>query len=169
MKKLFILFIAVAGFGVTTFAQNSATVSTATATSKIIKPITLSLTSSLEFGTISVGLGGSVAISAADVVNAIGPVLYTGGATRKAAIFSLNGESSMTYHIDLPADNVIVLKTGAGDVASKQMNLTGFVSDASLTLTGSATPVKVGAVLHVSATQTPGDYTTTFPVTVAYN
>lgn len=171
MKKLGILFIALVGFGISSFGQNSATVSTQTANAKIIKPLTLAVgAQGLEFGIISVGTGGDITVSSADVVSSSGVVRYTatGAVTPKAATFTINGENALTYSVTLPGNTDIELKTGAGVAANDKMALSNWESTHPA-LDGTAKTLSVGAKLTVSATQNSGTYTATFPVTVTYN
>ncbi|MCX6222973.1 MAG: DUF4402 domain-containing protein [Bacteroidia bacterium] len=171
MKKLFILFIAVAGFGVSSYAQVNAT---ATSTATIVTPITITKTIDMNFGNVSVnGSLGTVILAPA------GTRSVTGGATTPAtagtvtaASFDITGQANYTYSITLPV--------GLTPVTLTHTNLTNTMTAG--TFTSSPTPtgtlsagglqtVTVGATLNVGASQLAGVYTsgTPFTVTVNYN
>jgi Domain of unknown function (DUF4402) len=155
------------------YAQQSSTAN-ANATATIITPIAIAKTSDLGFGKLAVGAtGGTVAVSAADVVTIGGtgntisqPAANTGNPA--AAVFAVTGEAAFTYAITLPADGTVTLSDGA----THTMAVNGFVSNPSATGTlsgGGSQTLKVGATLTVGNNQTPGAYTGSFSVTVAYN
>jgi Domain of unknown function (DUF4402) len=153
-------------------AQQSSTVS-ADATATIITPIAIAKTSDLVFGKLAVGgTGGTVAVGTNDAVTIAGashtisqPAQSTGNPA--AAVFAVTGEGAFTYSITLPADGAVTLSDGA----SHTMAVNSFVSNPSGTgaLTAGAQTLKVGATLTVGNNQTPGNYTGSFSVTVAYN
>ena len=170
MKKLFILFIAVAGFSISSFAQDT---QTATATAKIITPITLTNTQNMDFGNIAAGLtAGSVVLLPAGTVSATGgtQIPAVGKGTPKAATFSAAGAANYTYAITLPSTHDVRI----GGVGGATMTLGTFTSTPSgtglLDGTGAQT-ITIGATLTVGASQIAGTYNSvgTFPVTVNYN
>jgi len=167
MKKLFILFIAAAGFSVSSYAQVSAT---ATSTATIITPIAIAKTVDMNFGNVSVNATpGTVVLAPA------GTRSVTGGATTPAtagtvtaASFNITGAAAYTYSITLPAAPVTLTHTNAVDV----MTASTFTSSPTPTGTlsgGGAQTVTVGATLNVSASQLAGVYATLTPFTVTVN
>jgi spore coat protein U-like protein len=147
---------------------------TANASATIINPIAIAKTTDLNFGKLAVGsVGGNVTVSTTNAVTINGagstvvqPLGNTGNPT--AAVFAVSGEASFTYAVTLPADGTVSISDGA----SHTMAVSGFTSNpaSSGTLSGAgADTLKVGATLAVGNNQTPGTYTGTFSVTVAYN
>ena len=175
MKKLIILFIAVAGFGVSSFAQNGATTS-ALSSATIVTPIAIVKATDMEFGTAAVsgGTAGTV------VLPPTGSRTKTGGITLPAstgsplaASFNVTGALNYTYAITLPSSVIITNTTGVG---AETMTVDTFTSTPTVlaggTLNGSgAQTLYVGATLNVSGTQVAGRYVsgTGFNVTVNYN
>jgi len=143
-----------------------------TANATIIAPIGISATVTLEFGNI-VAAAGTVTIATTgtrtDSVGALTPGTQTG--TVRAGEFAVTGQGSMTYSITLPGNSDVVLTTGDGSGATKQIPVSDFTSDPSGTgtLSSGAQTLKVGAKLTVEATDIAGAYTDTYPVIVAYN
>jgi hypothetical protein len=175
MKKLFILFIAVAGFGVSSFGQGTVT-RTATAAATIITPITLTKDVDLNFGNVvSSVAGGTVDLSAAasPTRTATGVSLAVANpGTVTAAKFSVGGASGYTYAITLPIGASPVTLTRVGN--TETMTAGTFTSTPSGTGTISGVAIDdviyVGATLNVGANQVAGSYlSTNFNVTVAYN
>ena len=168
MKKLFILFIAVAGFGVSSYAQVNAT---ATSAATIVTPIAISKTVDMNFGNVSVNSNaGTVVLAPAGTRSVTGGVTTPATAgTVTAASFTVTGESGYTYAITLPATATTLTRTGF----SETMTADTFTSTPTPTgtLTGGTQTLLVGATLHVGASQVAGAYLsgTAFTVTVNYN
>ena len=153
-------------------AQSTATAS-GPANAKVIAPITIAATTSLEFGNIVSGVGTviiSPAGSRTDSTTSLTPGTQKG--TVNAAVFTIGGEATNTYSITLPS-SAIALTNG-----SSSMNLTNFtvasggtgsVSGAVGTLASGVGTLNVGATLTSAASQATGTYTGTYAVTVAYN
>ena len=168
MKKLAFLFIAIAGFAVTSNAQVSAT---AASSATIITPIAIAKTADLNFGNLSVSptIAGTIVLTPGGVRNAAGGVtLPAVTGTVSAASFTVTGLGTSTFAITLPGtitlSDVGLLHT---------MSLGSFTSTPSSTGTlaaGSAT-VTVGGTLTVAAAQAAGTYTNAagLSVTVNYN
>lgn len=168
MKKLFIIFIALAGFSISSFAQDT---ESATATATIITPISLTKTADMSFGNIAVGTtGGTVVLTPAGARSATdGVTLPTvGPGTVTAAAFTVTGQGANTFTITLPSSNTI--RIGA---AGATMTVDNFSSTPSGigTLSSGTLGITIGATLNVGASQAAGTYTsvTPFDVTVNYN
>lgn len=147
---------------------------TDTATSSVdatvITAITLNNTAGLDFGDFTPGTGGGTIVIATD-----GSPTTTGDVSvvddsPQAAAFDVTGESGKTYDILLPTSAdlsgpgaTMTADTFVAETASDGIGLTG-------TVTGGADTITVGATLTVAgvATQTSGNYSGTFDVTITY-
>ena len=178
MKKIILIFAAIimiAGFSSKVMAQ--ATENTAAAAT-IIAPITITETAALNFGTLAVlaATPGTCVLSTTGTRTPNGGVNLSAQApTSSNAAYNVGGANNTTYAISFGAPSITVDDGGAplhtmvvdnflARTASAGANgLTG-------TLNGSgADAFTVGATLNVNNGQTPGTYTGTFDVTVAYN
>jgi len=168
MKKLFILFIAVAGFGVSSYAQSA----TATSTATVVTPITITKTVDMNFGNISVnGTGGTIVLAPAGTRTATGGVVTPSTAgTVTAASFDIAGQANYTYAITLPGSATTLTHTNTVDTMTADTFTSSPTPTGTLSVGGAQT-LTVGATLHVGASQLAGVYTsgTPFTVTVNYN
>lgn len=169
MKKLLFAAIVLSGAA---FNANAQAVASATATATIVTPISISKTTDLNFGNLSVSAsaGGVVTLepSAAATRTASGG----GGVSLPAvtgpvaaALFEVTGQASFTYDITLPLSATVV--NGANS-----MTVDNFTSSLGTTgtLDGAGTQsFYVGADITVAAGQAPGTYTTGTPFLVAVN
>lgn len=165
MKKLFILFIAVAGFGVSSYGQATAT---ATSTATIITPITLTKVTDMNFGNILVsGSLGTVVLSPASGRSLTGGVTLSSTGTVAAASFTVGGDGTNTYAITLPS-GATTLTSGANTMTCDAWTSTPTSTG---TLTAGSQTLTIGATLHVAASQPVGTYVsgTPFSVSVNYN
>ncbi|MCX6335485.1 MAG: DUF4402 domain-containing protein [Bacteroidia bacterium] len=166
MKQIIrILTVAVVmiAYSVSASAQGSATTS-GNAAARIIAPITLTVGTTLDFGTIY-NTGGTVIISTAGVRSGTAAVKATPVPT--AGTFTVAGEPTLTYAITLPADGVVTIASGVNT-----MPINSFVSNPATTSTipgGGSETLSIGATLTVAAGQASGNYTGTYSVTVQYN
>jgi len=178
MKKLFILFIAVVGFGISVFAQGGPISAQASAT--IITPIALSKTADLNFGLIVAGgTAGSVKILTTDAAQYTTVALGTAGALSvptTCAKFKVDGTADATFTITVPANFIITNTALAGGTMNvSNLIVTTTVGSAITQTTGTIASngtrnIYVGADLAVGVSQNPGLYTngTAFSLTVAY-
>lgn len=171
MKKLSIILVFLAGFGLSAFSQQStATVSNASATAKIIAPIALTNPTALNFGAIIPSASAGTAIlSTANARSITGGVTLGNSTGVAAASFNVSGQANATYAITLPADNAVKLSNGtpADDMALSSWN-SSLGATGTLDGTG-AQNFKVGATVSVAANQTAGNYSATYSVSVNYN
>lgn len=131
----------------------------------VITPLTLSESSTLEFGQLqSSGTAGTVVIDAADGRTATGGTTLEGG-TVQSGTWSVQGEPSTAYTITLPESDV-VLSSG-----SDSMIVTDFTDSegGSAVTDGAGTDsFSIGATLNVGADQAEGDYSGSYEITIAY-
>lgn len=125
----------------------------------------------LSFGAIVPYSGGTVKVTPLGVRSATGGVLPVPASAVSAATFTVTGASNATYAISLaPPIGTVTLSDGAGH----SMAVDTFTSDPIGSGTVSAASpgtqeLKVGATLHVAASQAVGQYTGSYEVTVTFN
>lgn len=131
----------------------------------VVKPITVTKQADLNFGKFIAGSGGTVTIAAADgTKSATGVTLPDQWKVDGVAgNFTLEGEKDATYAVVL--DPTADLTGSAGGTMSVALtsSTTGTLDSVG------AGAVKVGGVLTVGSSQTAGDYTGSFNLTVNYN
>jgi len=180
MKKI-ILFVAVilmAGFSTTAMAQTLATVSATPAGTKLIVPMTLTQTSPLHFGSITLldATGGSVVLPSNSLTR-----VFTGKVSESLiaplatnAAYNVTGSNSAVYNLTLPATITVKELVGASatmTISALTARFNGADVDA-ITSTLSETGTDnftVGGKLTIAAAQIGGTYAGTFPVIVDYN
>jgi hypothetical protein len=126
---------------------------------KVISALTITTVSNLDFGT---AVAGDVLKTvAADVAE-----------NAENASFAVAGEPFYNYAIQLPADNTVVMKKGAGGTPDTEISVNGFDSypmGLGMLDAAGAGSLFVGATRNaLAATQEPGDYVGTFTVNVVY-
>lgn len=129
---------------------------------------TFTSSQALSFGRFAAGAGGTITVTPAGARTSTGTVtLLTSTVT--AAKFT-NTDNTQKYAsaaviITLPADNSVVLSSGAN-----QMSLVSFTSNPSGTgfMSGGSLTITVGATLVVNANQPKGAYSGSVPVTIQY-
>ena len=146
------------GLGAT--SANAATAS-ATARAKILRQITLTNTSDLQFGTIVTSAAPSTVAVSSVGVRTCGAGLVCSGTTT-AAGFTIGGTTGQVVTISVPAS--VTLNDGLGN----SMTASLAASAATTTLVAGAGSFSVGGTLAVGANQVDGDYTGTFDATVDY-
>lgn len=151
-------------------AQSSAV---ANASATITTPISIEKVSGkdLDFGNIAAGNSvGMVILNPTGVRQVLGGAsLSSTAGTVSVAEFLVKGEASYSFSITLPAA-VTLLNSNNN---SQTMTVDSFTStpEATGTLYGGATTLKIGARLTVNANQDPGYYVSDSPfsITVNYN
>ena len=168
--KFFTLSVAIFAFSTISFGQGNTASGDASVGARIIAPITIKNTASMEFGNLlETGSEYTVVLDTGGTTT--GDYRPTGLAgTIQSAGFNVTGESGATYTITLPASSVILDngETGPGN----EMTLNDFTSSKTGdtgTLNSGTDSFTVGASLTVNAEQNSGDYKGTFTVTVNYN
>jgi hypothetical protein len=168
--KFFAVAILFSGVSVMASAQNNAT-QAATASAKIVAPLTLVKSADLNFGTIATSNAvGTVTVPATSGSQASA----TGGASMVAsslsqtgpAVFAITGESDQTFKLNVKTGDVITLANG-DETMDVTLSIPGFTATAN-TLTGGTRTLYIGGSLAVGANQVSGSYSKTFDVTIAY-
>ncbi len=143
-------------------AAQAATAS-ASATAKILTQVTVTKTADLDFGTIAIGTsGGTVTVGNTD--NRTCGAGLVCSATVTSAKFGIAGAALQA--VGITSDPSVTLNRVGGG-ASMSATLSTSASTATLSALGVST-FAVGGVLTVGGTQTAGDYSGTFNVTVNY-
>jgi len=176
MKKAFtylLAFIIPAIFVSDLFAQTN--VASVNARAGVVHAITITKTTDLNFGNLSVGsTGGTVVYDpntlsrTASAGSSITLPSVTGNPT--LATFTVSGESLYSFIVTLPS-TTLTLDDGLSHtmtVNSFTSNLSSSGSIGTLNSSGTAT-LTVGATLNVNANQYVGTYNSTIPFTILVN
>jgi Mat/Ecp fimbriae major subunit len=149
--------LATVGMGATAAHAASAT---ATAKAKILRQVTVTNTSDLQFGTIVTGAAPSTVIVDSAGARTCGSDLVCSGTTT-AAGFSIGGTTGQVATISVPAS--VTLTSGANSMTASLS-----ASATTATMVANAGSFTVGGTLSVAANQADGDYSGTFNATVDY-
>ncbi len=175
--KFFALAIAVLGFSVSSFAQNSAS-ATATAGGTIITPIAITKANDMSFGTVvaNANSAGSVKLNLSNAAPTYNTVMAFSGAAAVApqtAKFNITGNVDFAYTVTLSALPTKVTHSDGSttmNIGEWTSDITGTSTTGTGTLTGGSHTLEVGATLSIGINQKAGAYTSTpFQVTVNYN
>ncbi len=125
---------------------------------KLLTPITITETQALDFGETVAGSASTLVVAAADA---------------NAAVFTASGEAAETASVQIVEAN-ITLTTDDGSDTTKQITVDNFslggdVSGGSMTFSGGADDIRVGATANVEAEDIAGDYSGTATLQVVYN
>lgn len=150
-------FLGIAGILFTGQAQAAS--ADANSLQKVIAKLTIEKITNLDFGTAVAGDGEKQV--PADVAE-----------TTENASFAVGGEPFYNYAIQLPADNTVIMKKGAGGTSDTEILVNSFDSFpmglGTLDAAG-ASSLFVGATRSALATtQETGDYVGTFTVSIVY-
>lgn len=171
MKRSVLAFVvaavAIAAFTPAAHAQFSATTA-ANISAVVVTPITLTKTSDMSFSKVSSGAAGGTVLLGTDGSRTPGGTVTVGGANGTAAAFLVQGDANATYSISLPATPSAMAGGAPAMTVDTFISSPPAAGGGTLSGTGSQT-LLVGATLHVNAAQSPGTYSGTFSVTVAYN
>lgn len=167
--KFFLLIIIIFRFTTEAFAQTA----TAHASLRILIPISIENNTELNFGYIlASNSAGTVKLTPA------GLRTRTAGATFlpslagpvSVAQFTVTGEPNATFTVSVPPNNTVKISKPSGLDMKVQTFKHSLTSASSRKLSPTGLKVfYVGATLSVNAKQSPGAYSGTFNVTVAYN
>jgi len=161
-KLLLIAGAAVTSAGIYSAATFAASV-TSTADANVIAPMTITETTVLNFGDISVDAvnPGTVTLDATsgNRTDAGGATAVLGGADARG-VYTLGGVSGKAYSISIPGINL----TSGGNILPAV-----FTNTASGTLPAATEVIGVGGTVSLSAGQAPGLYQGDYTITVDYN
>ncbi|SBV34736.1 conserved exported protein of unknown function [uncultured Sphingopyxis sp.] len=159
MKRA-LLGAAIAALAINASAAQAAT-ATGTATAKILRQITLTKTSDLQYATIISGATAStVAVSTAGGVTCGAGLTCTG--TTAAGSFDVAGSSGAVVLVG--GDSSVTLNGSLGGTMTSTLTY----SAPNITLGATGGSFQVGGTLSVGANQASGDYSGTFNVTANY-
>ncbi len=156
-------------------AQSTA-IGTATASATILRPITITKTTDMNFGNVVPSSEAGTVVLLPDGTRsstAGSTFIPSNPGTVTAAAFTIEGEGAATYSVTLPLSVSLTGGTGTAMTVATFTSTPGTVAGAG-TLSGSAgadgtQTLLVGGTLAVGATQAAGLYSGLFDVTVAYN
>lgn len=135
----------------------------ATAHAAIVKPLTLTATANLDFGSIVVQDTGTASIDTSGNITC--PSTLTCAATGSAAAYHVTGTNNQVVTVNKPA---VTLTNTANPGTDLTLNLTG---PATVTLPNSGTSgtdFQIGGSIVIPANVKDGDYTGNLAVTVNY-
>lgn len=172
MKKRILSIVVLAAMTVVpmgVFAQNTDTESAVSAAAKIITPITLAKSGTLDFGSIATTTAGGIVTRNLAGRTSTGTNDLVPQFPGSVPTMTVEGQADYTYTITLPANGIVTL-SGPGTA----MPVNDFIAEnggvvTGGTLTSGEDEFTIGAKLTVGANQTAGNYTGSFAVTVAYN
>ena len=151
---------AIAALAMNASAANAAS-TTGMAKAKILRQITLTNTSDLQFATIISGATAStVAVSTAGAATCGAGLTCTG--TTTAANFNVQGTEGAVVVVG--GDANVTLNGSLGGTMTSTLSY----SSPTITLGATGGSFQVGGTLNVGANQTAGDYSGTFNVTANY-
>jgi len=166
MKRTILLAIILIAFGLNSIAQ--VTSLAATATASVVSPITIAVTTNMNFGSLAATGGGTLTLDFGTTVTPSAGVAVIAGSPT-AARFTINGAASESIVFSFPATITLTAPSSA------TMSVTGITSDlgasgttTSLSGTGVAI-LNIGGVLNVANNQAAGVYTNTTDLTVTAN
>jgi hypothetical protein len=159
MKRA-LLGAAIAALAMNASAAHAAT-ATGTATARILRQITLTKTSDLQYATIISGATAStVAVSTAGAATCGAGVTCTG--TTTAGSYDVQGTDGSVVLVG--GDSSVTLNGSLGGTMSSTLTY----SSPNITLGATGGSFQVGGTLSVGANQASGDYSGTFNVTANY-
>lgn len=167
MRKILVSAAAVAAVATAApaFAQGAGPTASdsANASATIVQPISISKTQDMAFGSIAADSTnpGTVSVAANGTLTS-SPNLSITGSTGSAAAFDVDGQATLTYTVQTPANAVL-----SNGTESMTVTLTG--PTGALTIdNGNLNDVVVTGSLAVGANQAPGVYNGSFTVSVQY-
>jgi len=159
MKRA-LLGAAIAALAMNASAAQAAS-ATGTATAKILRQITLTKTSDLQYATIISGATAStVAVSTAGAVTCGAGLTCTG--TTTAGNYTVQGTNGAVVLVG--GDSSVTLNGSLGGTMTSTLTY----SSPNITLSPTGGSFQVGGTLSVGANQASGDYSGTFNVTANY-
>jgi hypothetical protein len=161
--------------GMASAAAAQATSATASTSATIIRPLAITKTADLQFGTIvRPASAGTVSLSTGGVISG---VVQLNASTRSAAAFNVTGEGGQTFNISETATlggpetlTLTLVKAATGGTISQTTSGgTGTLSGALGDTADGALTLSYGASFPITPTTATGAYTGSLVVTVNYN
>ena len=156
--------VAALSAGLYTSVASAASVNTASASARVITPMTIAEGTALHFGDVGVGAGGgdvTLAPGGARSVTAGDAEIIAGGSNTPGQ-FTITGAPGKLYTLTYPG--TVDISGGVG-----QMDVTGFTDNSSGTMPIAGTETfNVGATLSIGGAQPANTYSNTYTVTVNY-
>lgn len=152
---------------------------TATANAEVMTPITIEIMdfTALNFGKVApTGAVGTVTVSPFGARTAEAVALMPSSVASSALRLLVQGEPSQNFVLDAPAGATVSTDAEGGDIMSIDLSafpisaaaVPGSIPTTHSLSDGGQAFVAVGGTLNVAANQTPGNYSGTFNITVAY-
>lgn len=170
IMKFFTLALILTGFSANSFGQVSAT-ATSSASATILATLTIENDVPLNFGTIGPHAteAKTVVVTNAGATTGSTATLYSSlGAPAAAGEFSITGTPNATFGITYPSATVNLSGPGTAMTILSASWSGDLGTSSTLDASGNKT-LNVGATLNVGIAQTPGDYTGSYDITIAYN
>ena len=166
-KMIFATIVMVAGFSASVMAQTENTAVGA----KILTAMTITETSAMHFGTMTVPTGATTVVLATAGTVSVGSgatILLAQAPVSTAAAYEITGDLNATYAITIDASTIITNGTPAEDMTVSSFTCSYGGLTSSLDASGDD-DFTIGATLTLGDAQPAGTYAGTFDVTVAYN
>lgn len=167
-KKILSAIMGAAIMGFATYGTNTmAATDTGNAAATIVSAIGITESTGMNFGNISVGVGGgTVVLTTGDAVSVTGDAVAEGG-TVTSADFALTGDN-VGYVITMPA-NIIVNNGGNFMTIDTYTYLAeDAATDGTGTIAGGNGTMIIGGTLNVGGSQVAGAYAGTYTITALY-
>jgi hypothetical protein len=167
MTKTFIKGALVAAVAFAATPALAANPETFTATAVIQKPVDITKTADLNFGTVTMGAtltSEVVTVAATSGASAVcGSSQLACSGTSSSAAFNVTGVGSQTVSLSYNTTPVTQLKTVGGDTVAFSLN-----GPSTVALTSGAGSFNVGGQITVVAATKPGSYSANLDVTASY-
>jgi len=163
MKR--ILAVAIVSLAASTSAFAQSATATATASVTFVSPLSITKTADLNFGSIIAGpAGGGITIDPDGGQYPNSVVVLPGGYSN--AQFAVSGVPNSSYSIVLPVSAIVSNGDSAYDLVA--VDFTSLPSGTGTLSADGTQTLGVGATMHITHAQVPGNYSGTFDVTVMY-
>ena len=149
-------------------AQSSAA-GTVNSSAVLVRTLSVSSTTSLDFGTFAPGAApGTVVMSAAGTRSATGGVTLVTTSEGSPSTVSMTGTPSTSYSVTLPSSVLLTASTGNATMTLNAFTTTLIGLQGTLSTAGIGS-FGIGGTLTVAGSQAIATYTGNFTVTLSYN
>ncbi len=165
--KFYAIAVLMISFTANSFAQSTITAST---TAVLVTPISIGKVADMNFGTVAgSSTSGTIVLDYLNgLTNTDGASITGGGTLPTTAEFTVTGESTSGFSIEIPTDPIVLTGSVAGT-----MTVSGFTADLGATsaLEDGTSTIKIKATLNIPANAVAGTYSNASDlfVTVNYN